>query len=182
MASLPGTDFAGFAAQGGGVSPARAAGSFAGDAASEAGDPDVLPTPRLPTQAPLMATATPSGGPRPLSLEVVASTSRVPALVWEAFFAELGCDRGDPVEDFLFIPAADLQDAVANFSIQGSQATSMQRGQATRLIAALHAFKAGPTSIEEIVATPVQPAMVVVPPQPAAAEATNKRRFAGVLD
>jgi len=57
----------------------------------------------------------------------------------------------------------------------------MQRGQATRLIAALHAFKAGPTSIEEIVAAPVAPAMVVTPAPPAA-ELANKRRFAEVLD
>ena len=126
-----------------------------------------------------------SAGPDPWSMEALAAKARIPLPVAEGYLAYLGCTLGDAAEDFAFIPPEELEVALSGFVVGGVAATALQRGQATRLVAATHAQHPGPRTIQEITAPPAAaeqpaPALVVQPaPQPPAAP---KRKYSEVLD
>jgi len=121
---------------------------------------------------------------RPLSLEALAGTARTPLAALEGYCAALGCDPSDTVEDFLFIPPDELTIALNAFSVGGEPASSFQRGQLTRFVAAAYALTPGPRTIKEIVEAAAAPASAPGKPPTAAAPepAQPKRKYAEVLD
>jgi len=100
----------------------------------------------------------------------------------EAFLAALGCTPADSLEDFLYIPLGELNTAMDTFKVGESTANSMQRGQATRFVAAAHALKSGPTSLEEIVVSAGAAPKAAPQGQDNPPPAANNRKFAEVLD
>jgi len=186
MAFPVGASFGGFAAESDGVSGPRAAPQF------EEVSPHLLPTTggdggtvgaaSWPGNA-FTHSAAPNSDPRvmmrPLSLDALAGTARTPKPVLEGYCAALGCEPTDTVEDFLFVPPDELTIAMHAFKVGDEPATSFQKGQITRFVAAAYALAPGPRTITEIVqASAATPPSTKGPP----ASTQPKRKYAEVLD
>ena len=141
MAFPPRDDFGGFAAASAGIVLGQQAAAAEGISAALPGGGGDQPEQPASTH----------GGPRPLALETVAATSRISRNVLECILGVLGCQPSDAIDDFVFIPVNELNVVVCTFPVDGADATSLHRGQATRFVAAVHALKAGPTTIEDII-------------------------------
>ena len=82
--------------------------------------------------------ATSRGQGAVVTLRSVAEANRCPLVVVEAFLAALGAELDDGLVDFMYCSAEDLAAAVSVFTVDGNHSSAMQRGQATRFIAAVH--------------------------------------------
>ena len=154
MAFPAGADFGGFAAEPEVETGPRAVPQL------EEGLPPLLPTggdggsiaassgQGLPPAAATANNSDPRLVMRPLSLEALAGTARTPLAALEGYCAALGCGPSDTVEDFLFIPPDELTIVLNAFSVGGEPASSFQRGQILRFVAAAYALTPGPRTIK----------------------------------
>ena len=177
MASLAGSSVGGFAAEAEVETPPQAAPNQFEDGVPQ--QPGVESTPPLPG---------------PLSLQALVATSRFPMPVAEGFLMALGCTVADSVADFSFIPPDELNNALRSFTVGGVEASALQRGQMTRLVAEVHRLCPGPRTVDEIISSAAQAAKqaaqaaappvasIAFPSPPDAAPTRPKRKFADTLD
>jgi len=99
----------------------------------------------------------------------------------ESFLAALGADLDDGLVDFMYCSAEDLAAAVSVFTVDGNHSSAMQRGQATRFVAAVHQLKRSATDLPSIVSGPGG-ATQGAPKATPAPDPVVKRKFAEVID
>ena len=106
----------------------------------------------------------------------------------------IGCTVADSVADFSFIPPEELNNALRCFTVGGNEASALQRGQMTRLVAEVHRLCPGPRTVDDIISSAAQAAKQAAqaaaapvtsnafPSPPDAAPTRAKRKFADTLD
>jgi len=124
--------------------------------------------------------ATSRGQGAAVTLRSVAEANRCSLGVVEAFLAALGADLEDGLVDFMYCSAEDLAAAVSVFTVDGNHSSAMQRGQATRFIAAVHQLKRTATDLPSIVAG--QGVGTQGAPKAPAPDPVVKRKYAEVID